>query len=455
MDMEYQFTADTKALIGGALTLIRSRISGGTDSKYPWETRTAINEAYFRLSADSFGNPRTSWELYTDDRSEEQHVKYKRLIEQARTEVCGTNLLETMDALEKRFDEITAEDEGYEIHFNKYTRDFVKALQGSGLFSDELQYHYNEKNPLDIDARRLMAWLEEVRVPGSLARFEYGIEDKAKEVAKAFKRSTYLQRTDHPEGAPAYAFKPAVFDNHAELFRHSDYTSIIHDLDLLRVVKDDDGTGKDVSWETEVFNGEEWKTISSYDETLRECVQELYRNLARSEERAAKEAVTNAERGLPLNNGHYASRYSLENLNKIIVAREVELPEAKLYCVVNRPTCDGERVRSEMFEVGSEKAVLYVSDIVVTNVAYDKAETIKEQFDSVNFILCQQARKAEKIKELEAEIEALKETIEEDVHEFKERASAATGYLTSHTPRSTLSLRQQGCGLQRVKKQLH
>ncbi|MDG1950390.1 MAG: hypothetical protein P8J32_06290, partial [bacterium] len=388
--MEYQFTADTKALIGGALTLIRSHISNSTHGQAhkPWQIREAIREAYYRLSADSFGNPRTSWELYTDDRSEEQHAKFYRLIEQARTEVCGTNLLEATDLLMKHFDEITSEDEGYGHYFRSYSRAFGEALQGLGLFSDELQSSYNDKNPLDIDVDRFMEWLDEVRPPTALASIEYGIENKAKEVAKTFKRGTYLQRIDHPEGATAYAFKPAVFDNHAELFRHSDYTSIIHDLDLLRVVKDDCGTY--VSWETEAFNGEEWKTISSYDETLRECVQELYRNLARSEEGAAKEAVTNAERGLPLNSGRYASRYSLENLNKIIVAREVELPEAKLYCVVNRPTCDGSRVKSEMFEVGSEKAVLYADDIVVTNVAYDKAETIKEQLDSVNFILCQQ-----------------------------------------------------------------
>jgi len=231
--------------------------------------------------------------------------------------------------------------------------------------------------------------------------------DYNRDVSKRFRRSKYLKKATSPallsdldEGAVVYELKDAAYDDHLDLF------SGVHFLPVMRIWRR--GEGSDADYCTERFTGREWRHVA-WNDTLRESVVNLSKDLRYVERRAVDNAVYRAQRDLPI----VSDDYTEDDIKQLLRSHEVELPSPKLYAVVEVDGKEGIKRywTGLMDDMGRAIAELTKESrnprVLLRDLSFTQAEEIKKKVRERRDAMVDKQHVAERIAELRGKIEHL------------------------------------------------
>jgi len=246
------------------------------------------------------------------------------------------------------------------------------------------------------------------------------IVDYNRNVSKGFRRSKYLKKVTSPallsglnEDEVVYGLKSAAYDDHLDLF------SGVHFLPQIRIWRRGEGT--DADYCTERFTGREWRHVA-WNDTLRDSVVRLSKDLRYIERRAVDNAVYRAQRDLPI----VSDDYTDDDIKQLLRSHEVELPSPKLYAVVEVDGKEGiKRYWTGLMDDMGGRVAEFTKEsknprVLLRDLSFTQAEEIKKKVRERREAMVDKQHSAERIAELRGKIEYLTIELENSAVRIKE-----------------------------------
>ena len=287
----------------------------------------------------------------------------------------------------------------------------------------------HEQRQLNLRPHTFWEIVQLIVADGMHYGYSDAIVDYNRNVSKGFRRSKYLTKDkaaliELEPDTTVYAIKSAAYDDHLDLF------SGVHFLPQIRIWRR--GEGSDADYCTERFTGSGWRHVA-WNDTLRDSVVRLSKDLRYIERRAVDNAVYRAKRDLPI----VSDDYTDDDMKQLLRSHEVELPSPQLYAVVEVDGKEGiKRYWTGLMDDMGGRVAEFTKEannprVLLRDLSFTQAEEIKKKVRERREAMVDKQHSAERIAELRGKIECLTIELENSAVRIKEAQADLEDMLSS------------------------